>query len=909
MKKVFTVVVLAMAIVSTAIAGTKAPFMYGETWWCSRGQDQCGHVSVYRYGFDFNWGTISTSDLNKPVLASNSGVVAAVYDGGGYNDGWGNTVEIKIGESSYDRLAHLQSVVVKVGEYVVQGQVIGMCGTTGNSTGPHIHYQHQTAVNGSSIPWNFEDIGTPTGPSNCSYSDDGQHRYTSLNRNIFEVEKVRHGSSIGNKVSNVAWWPGNWDSNDRYDANNCARRCYREDYFGTVYGACAIVYDALGGARKAYVVKTGFYGKWNSLNGPQSSLGMPINNEYAGYGNARQDFQKGYLYWNGSSVSVNQYPNCAPGWTNSGWDNQHSYLIARAYERNGARQMVGEAMGKVVSNWPAFGRATDYCVQEFNWGARGRGMIFYDPRNYTNPEATNEAYYLYGNFLDTYTNIQEAGAWVIGAPTRDREGNVQYFKTGRMEERGGTVYAYNAAGTQVWPIQVHISTGIVDPKSDLAVLYDYGGCQTRAHVLLSNGSNFAYQGNDGWKILNNYCLQYVFKSIAGDYNGDGLTDIAMIYKYGESSVGIHMLLSRGSSFEYQVYWWQSNGYCTYAIKGAVSGDFNGDCKDDIAVVYNYGSCDTRIHVLLSTGTNFIYQGNEGWWHAPGWYCAEAVKFVSAGDLNGDGGDDIVMAYKYGPASTALHVFLTNGTYFNYVPYWFWADGWFSLDAMKFMEMGDLNSDGKSDLVMACRYGPSETALLAFLSTGSGFNYRGWWWHFDSYSLDAMPYMQMGDINGDGYADVVMACRYGQYSSAIHSFLSTGSSFLYQAYWWRAEGYGWDYTNGFIMGKFNASGSGLMKQNTETEEDVSLPKEFALSQNYPNPFNPTTTISYTLPQAGEVSLEVYNLLGQKVETILNEYQEAGEYAKTWEASRYASGVYFYRLSAGSFTQTKKMLLVK
>ncbi|MEP0824108.1 MAG: M23 family metallopeptidase, partial [Nitrososphaera sp.] len=170
MQKVFIIGVLVMVFVSSTIAGTKAPYMAGETWWCSRGQDQCGHISVYKYGFDFNWGTSSASDLNRPVVAPNSGIVATVYDGGGYNDGWGNTIVIKVGASSYDRLAHLQSIVVKIGEQILQGQVVGMCGTTGNSTGPHIHYQHQNEVDGNSVPWSFEDLGTPNGPASCSYS-------------------------------------------------------------------------------------------------------------------------------------------------------------------------------------------------------------------------------------------------------------------------------------------------------------------------------------------------------------------------------------------------------------------------------------------------------------------------------------------------------------------------------------------------------------------------------------------------------------------------------------------------------------------------------------------------------------------------------------------------------------------
>ncbi|MFN3639260.1 MAG: T9SS type A sorting domain-containing protein, partial [Chloroherpetonaceae bacterium] len=93
--------------------------------------------------------------------------------------------------------------------------------------------------------------------------------------------------------------------------------------------------------------------------------------------------------------------------------------------------------------------------------------------------------------------------------------------------------------------------------------------------------------------------------------------------------------------------------------------------------------------------------------------------------------------------------------------------------------------------------------------------------------------------------------------------------------------------------------------------------YKLAQNYPNPFNPTTTISYQLPVASDVRLEVFDILGKKVATLVNGRQAAGAYSYTWNASAAASGVYFYRLQAGAtngasnatFVETKKMMLVK
>ena len=89
----------------------------------------------------------------------------------------------------------------------------------------------------------------------------------------------------------------------------------------------------------------------------------------------------------------------------------------------------------------------------------------------------------------------------------------------------------------------------------------------------------------------------------------------------------------------------------------------------------------------------------------------------------------------------------------------------------------------------------------------------------------------------------------------------------------------------------------------------IPKEFTLNQNYPNPFNPTTTIKYALPKNGFVTLEVYDILGARVAQLINENQKAGNYQVEFNARRLSSGVYLYKITAGSFSDTKKMLLIK
>lgn len=88
-----------------------------------------------------------------------------------------------------------------------------------------------------------------------------------------------------------------------------------------------------------------------------------------------------------------------------------------------------------------------------------------------------------------------------------------------------------------------------------------------------------------------------------------------------------------------------------------------------------------------------------------------------------------------------------------------------------------------------------------------------------------------------------------------------------------------------------------------------PKEYKLSQNYPNPFNPATKINYSVPVQGKVKLSVYNSTGQLVGVLVNEVQSSGSYSVSFNGSNLSSGVYLYRIESGSFTETKKMILVK
>jgi hypothetical protein len=103
--------------------------------------------------------------------------------------------------------------------------------------------------------------------------------------------------------------------------------------------------------------------------------------------------------------------------------------------------------------------------------------------------------------------------------------------------------------------------------------------------------------------------------------------------------------------------------------------------------------------------------------------------------------------------------------------------------------------------------------------------------------------------------------------------------------------------------------GTFEYSNSVEVEVSTPSVYELAQNYPNPFNPSTAIKFNLPEAGNVKLVVYNLLGQEVNTLVNEFKSAGSYTINFDATNLTSGVYLYKIEANGFVQTRKMMLIR
>ncbi len=195
------------------------------------------------------------------------------------------------------------------------------------------------------------------------------------------------------------------------------------------------------------------------------------------------------------------------------------------------------------------------------------------------------------------------------------------------------------------------------------------------------------------------------------------------------------------------------------------------------------------------------------------------------------------------------------------------------------------------------------------------------------TVDFDPRTGIANLTSAGGADIYFA-----------KYASDGTFIWANGIGGNGADYGWDISvdgsgNTYITGDYNGKadfdpGPGIANYSsnggrnvfvakygpdgvfTDVDEiDYNIPKELELSQNYPNPFNPSTKISWQSPVSSHQTIKVYDVLGNEVATLVNEYREAGSHELIFDASNLTSGIYFYQLQAGNFLQTKKMILIK
>jgi hypothetical protein len=361
-------------------------------------------------------------------------------------------------------------------------------------------------------------------------------------------------------------------------------------------------------------------------------------------------------------------------------------------------------------------------------------------------------------------------------------------------------------------------------------------------------------------------------------------------------------------------------YASSAVESKIhTGDLNGDGIDDIIfanpefqndkgeVVVFYGMADNRQEDFsrgqLSASTGFILSGSGG---------DEYLGFsLAADDLNTDGFDELIVGapltdYKDngssgeefgiiyvmpGAASRTIAEFSTD-TLSNIGAFTIVSDreDFQEFEIGRTVAAGDVNADGFGDIVIGSGTSggrslgnsyvilgssvlPENELSLLNLSSDQGFTIYGERDRFDNAAGMGGSLVSTEDFNNDGFSDLVISGNLDYERETLYVFDNL---------------------------------AGITVNNQLENEMVTA---FKLEQNYPNPFNPSTTINFSVQQAGEVKMEVFNLLGQKVSTLIDRRMQAGSHKVSFDASALSSGTYIYRISSGDFVQTKKMMLIK
>ncbi len=333
---------------------------------------------------------------------------------------------------------------------------------------------------------------------------------------------------------------------------------------------------------------------------------------------------------------------------------------------------------------------------------------------------------------------------------------------------------------------------------------------------------------------------------------------------------------RGPNTANGSFWWNSSGlsagqYLSSDI--AYYADQGGTGLDRIMTVYNLNNGGgTSTYSLYLAWTDDYGATHTGAISLTETSATRGARLAFNGGTANRNGMIVYLRDFSGPDWDVAYQNTTNGGTLT--------SGW----TMNYIDFTGYYASGQPD-VMAVRSGAnlfkatySEDSLVA----------RGYFSGFNGTSWSAPSRL---DVTGSGvdttYACIVAGYKLGGGDDGIAIYSTVGGTGAL----------------GVFCTKLFTTTTGIHNNNNE------IPNLYSLSQNYPNPFNPTTEIKFDIPTNGQVKLVIYDINGKEVTTLLNEQKQAGSYSVSFNASSFASGVYFYKLTSGSFTDTKKMALVK
>jgi len=396
---------------------------------------------------------------------------------------------------------------------------------------------------------------------------------------------------------------------------------------------------------------------------------------------------------------------------------------------------------------------------------------------------------------------------------------------------------------------------------------------------------------------------------AGDVDGDGLDEYIIGHAYG---------LSVGDAKQIKVYdadWLEKWSYNLppqpfYGVGPIALGDVDGDQIDEIVAGVADNTWSGYICIIDGQSQSMI-------WEHDGVHVPETLCF---GNVNNDARLDLCIGYAQSTSRGYMEVFLIETPVLvnldikpgscpnalNVKPY---RTEEIAVDNTFAKLVSDVDRKPKAVLPVAIlgtaafdvsQIDPSTIALVGIPALR---------WSMEDVGTPNAPdatACECNELGGDGYMDLTLKFDKGAIIDALGEVYDGDEIAL------TITGQLYDGT------EFEGTDCVLIRAEEELDEtfprSTEIPETFSLGQNYPNPFNPETEISYSIPEAAYVTLDFYNINGQKVISLVDQHEDAGSYTVKWDSkgadgNQVASGIYFYKLTAGEFTKTMKMVLMK
>ena len=449
----------------------------------------------------------------------------------------------------------------------------------------------------------------------------------------------------------------------------------------------------------------------------------------------------------------------------------------------------------------------------------------------------------------------------------------------------GSLYAFEKDGSPVTGFPVTIGSARTAILCDLDLNGSLEIITSKRLSSPSRGEIYVFKGDGtiypGWPQPMDHVP--ASSSAAGDITGDGIPEII-----SEAYTGLYVWDRNGNpltGFPFVL----SNGDVN-SYSSPVLVDVNGDNIKEIA----FGS-----HQTGGAGLGYVYILKNDGTVLPNWPKTTTYWVYGPpvfGYVNDDNVLDLVVGDQIGGAAVdQVYAWDVNGNVLSGFPIG-------PVNAVNNqVALGDIDNDGKLELIIDDNTQDNGMGkYLAFNHDGSPIPQ----WTLPTAGTTIFNMPCLADVNNDGLLDMVGA--------GITLFGSNQTS----AYIWNS---GVNYDANKIVNpvfQFNVRHNGVYGDNnlvSVNNLNTEVPSGFTLNQNYPNPFNPKTVISYELQVTGKIKLNVYDVLGNEVATLVNENKPAGSYQVSFGGTEFSSGVYFYELSvnssAGLFKETKRMLLLK